>query len=311
MQIKKQLRFCPIVCIPLLLFAFAGCKEIQNMTTAEPTDTVQQDQIAEAVTEQPYSSIQLTAELTQELTRHLDELSSCVYPTRNTFEAKINNIRSGEQALQLTFSPTDYYYACAYYKTEHLFAEQHNYCCTTNYHWIGFSNEKDIQKTVQGAPLVVAFQINKASLRRDIKNLDATTPTVEHFQRYIPCFENSAGIISNIAAPSECPASFIYLTVQKSSVLYVSKDDTLFENMSFPLIEQNNEIYLTLFLFTELPDGKRNEAPLQLMLGNYYDALSAIMITGQHSISRSDGKIDQYGLFKLNDFLSIVKQGEK
>ena len=64
-------------------------------------------------------------------------------PPPPTLATEIQSIKDGAQALIVKYDPSNYYFVCGYYNSDHS-DESYRYCCAENYTWVKFYDPKDI-----------------------------------------------------------------------------------------------------------------------------------------------------------------------
>lgn len=245
----------------------------------------------------------LDRDLILSLTKYLYDLSVDHDMPDNSFATKIGKIERGIQALHVEFDPSDYYYACAYYNSDHEEDEEREYCCATQYTWIGFRSEDEIQEYYENAKLVVAFQINKAIFVVDILPSEKAVPQMEHFQRYKPEFHNGV----NIALPIICHDTFVYLNSSDKNTVYHSVTVFNHDWVTIPCVEFNNQFYFSICLSEEHSNGGRYNGDLYVELDDYYDALIGVMIVDEYSESNEQGTTHYcYGLLEFKDVMNAI-----
>ena len=277
----------------LLLLTSVGCNTPQTPTPTEPPVTPPATPPEEPTVLHP-DLIDSMVEYLQQLTAQYD------MPTYG-FDDKITFILNGKRAFHVKFNSSDYYYACAFYNPSHT--EPRRYCCAENYTWVGFENEADILETYNGEQLIVVLQINKAVVCQDILQDTWDGSTMEQYQLYTPKFENG----KNVASAVEFDGEFIFLSDSERLNLYCCEDYYFFRNVTLPCVELDGTCYLKYELYSEFPNGARDESDLQSDFGVYYDDLMEIMIADRYSVTQTTGEIDYYGLFELGEFADFLR----
>ncbi|MBQ8414507.1 MAG: hypothetical protein IJX58_04590, partial [Clostridia bacterium] len=74
-------------------------------------------------------------------------------------------------------------------------------------------------------------------------------------------------------------------------------------------VHLDGRYYIALELYNVGVDGKRYDYDNSWNLGEYYDSMMEIMITGRYSQIMSSGSMRHYGLFDIDEFVNkIVKK---
>lgn len=268
----------------LLLVCFAGCTVPDKYEEKVPTELQSQDALVCTLIEYLHSLF---------VSHDMPDTSTAI---------KIDEIKNGKQGLHVGFNSSAYYFVCAYYDNAHE-DETTDYCCATNYTWVKFENANEIIERYKDLRFVVAFQINKASFVTDIVTKKATVPNIEHFQEYVPNFNN--GFNANGAVVFD--TSFIYINSSDDRNVYHSiyaYDNVL---KTLPCTFLNDRYYIINDLYTIYPDGSRSDSNVISDFGGYYDALVNIMDTKNYSEIDEKGRTIFYGLIEINDFADCIK----
>ncbi len=297
---KKKFLSLLLLFVLLSNILLVGCD-----TTKPPKDsTTESKETTNPQISETYKAIPLADNLIVKLTAYLEKIHMNYELADASFSMKLNQIAEhGSIPLHVAFDPANYYFACAYYNDSHEqdLREKINFCCASEYTWVGFENESDITEAYMGAPLVVIFQINKAAFCQNILQDSDFAPTMEHFQIYILYPE-----IEQTPLPLTVNDTFIYLTRETKDVIYCSKEYVTHEHLTFPIVDLNGEQYISEPLFRSHPDGRKYERDIKWAFGAYYDELMAVMITDKYSVLNQDGFTTYYGLFKLEDIVNII-----
>ncbi len=240
--------------------------------------------------------------LIKSLTDYLKELNADyeLEMPELTLESRIDKINSGRTPLFASFDTVDNYFVCAYYKADREHDET-SYCCADNYTWVKVQRADCIPETYGGAPHVVSFQINTASTVSDLTGRAESVPSLGHFQMYSPEF--SGGVNKKAALDYNTP--IIYLNGTNDTAVYVSSYSYDFDYQTLPYVTLDGTTYITALRYTVEKDGTRNENDLHHDLGKYYDALTGIMRSENHSVETS-GTTSVYALFELGEFIDTV-----
>ena len=270
--------------------------------TTESTDPTDESSSEEESTEEEIleESFVPDEELVEKLIDYLQQLCVAYDIGETSLSIKTDEIKKGAQPLQVKFDPDKYYYVCAYHSPE-CPEEDFLYCHAEEYTWVGFSNEKNIAEYYNGVKLWAAFQINKTSLCIDLLPGDRNVPKVEHFKMYFPVFENGVNTTTRL----EYKDTFIYLNSSDSDVVYMCSNHILHDFVSIPYIELDGKCYITQYLYTGEP-SPTYKTKLKWEFGEYYDALTEIMITDKYSKIDNVGRKIYYGLFEINAFVDKV-----
>ena len=214
-------------------------------------------------------------------------------------ERKIDRIKKGNQALLVDFKSSSYYFVCGYYNNQHK-NEDDIFCCANKYTWVKYEDESFIKENYGESKLIIAFQINKASLIIDIFSNEETACVMEHCQTFAPEFVNG----KNIKSPYVFDESFVYINSSNKTNLY--HFTSFYENKfnTFPSIYFDGKYYLTTKLCIKYIDGQCFESSLS-DFGKYENDWKSIMLTDKYSVSTEE-KTVYYGLVDINDFVNII-----
>lgn len=281
------LKLIPFITIIVLLVCLIGCNNTDQNINDTPLD----------------GTYLLTEELINTLVSYLNDIPFEYDIPETSLAVKLNRIKDGENGFFVEFDQYEYFYACAYFTTDHQSKEETDHCCIKNYKWTGYEKKEDIKEYNKGYKIVVTFQINKASICHDIVNEHSATPAFEHYQIYSPKFENN----SNIAPAILFDYSLIYITSSNDDFIYFSADDKNHELNKLSCLELDGETYITTPLYTEYTDGHKFETNLKVEFGDYYNDLLKIMINGKYSKTGSQNEITHYGLFAIDSIKNIIK----
>ena len=221
----------------------------------------------------------------------------------SSLSRKIDNIKNGHQPLLVDFDPDIFYFVCGYYDgiTEDGPLKYRN---SEEYTWIRFESTNEIKDTYESKKFIVAFQINKALLVKDIASEKAIIPRVEHFQMYEPIFENGVNTNTHIVFEKE----FIYLNPSNTERVYHSTSAFNHQVVTIPCILLDNEYHITRVTYSIHANGNKAEGNLKGDFGTYYDALMSIMNTAKYSVTNEQGRTDYYGLIDIDDFVNHIIQ---
>lgn len=214
---------------------------------------------------------------------------------------KIDIMKKEESSLLVSFEESYSYYMCGYYHGTHEH-EAIEYCCVDNYAWVKYDQADEVSEYYNGEPCVVVFQINKASLVKNVSSDEKYAPGVEHFQMYIPQFRGGKNINPNIAYNS----IFIYLGQPDGSTVYCSESRYDYDNLTLPCIHLENLYYIPAELYTDYPTGERAQGNVSALFGEYYNDLTAIMITDKYCVMDDKGATTQFGLIEIEALLDKI-----
>lgn len=227
-----------------------------------------------------------------------------------SFSGKVNGIKNGAQPLHVAFDPNNYYFVGGYYNTTHENSVL-DYVNASEYVWVGYESETEIQEYYNDMPCVVVFQINKALTVTNILS-DEPANDMEHFQIYKPTFENGV----NIGAPVVFDKTFIYL----NNFINHFDEDTIYHstswyyhrNITISCVCLDGEYYLPFYLAT-LEDGEIFDAQQALStdqitytLGEYYDAIIGVMDAERYSVAVTEEYTYRYGVVSIDDFINSI-----
>lgn len=287
----------------LLLMCFSGCGIINNTNGDKNKETTDDTTIKDNNASIVKGDLDKSNKLVCTLIEYLQSLF-CDYELPNTSTAiKIDEIKSGKQALHVAFNKSECYFVCAYYNDGHN-DEAKDYCCVTDYTWVKFNDANEISEKYNDLNFIVGFQINKASLVRDIKTKGAKVPSIEHFQEYVPNFND--GINTNDAI--EFDTNFIYLNSTVDETVYHSLSAYYNGLIIIPCVSFNEKCYVVKELYTIYPDGTRYDKNLVQDFGEYYDALVAVMDTESYSKIDDKERTIFYGLIEIKDFANCINK---
>lgn len=280
--------------------------EVQEATEAASETAQSAAQSAaqtEAVTKEnePTTGMTLSDDLIRVLRKYLQDINMEYELIDVTYADKLDMIRNGTQAVYAEFDPSEVYYACAYYPLTETDTEI-DYCCVSNYTWIGYEDPGDIQEYYDGAPCIVSFQINRAGSVRDILSDEKAAPGMEHFQMYKPMFQNGVNVSSSVPFDD----SIVYLHSSGQDTVYFASAAYDYRQKTMLCTESDDLVYLAVELYTVNASGNRSEANLTVELGVYYDALMRIMILDQYQVQKENGSTMYYGLLKPGDLVKEV-----
>ena len=290
-KIKFGCLFIILVCLTLLCGCFSH------------TGRFSDDDSVDKIYEQSFAvedSDTLTDELIDVLVEYLQGLSVEYELPDTSLSIKIDKIKKGQQPLLVDFDPTNFYFVCGYYDgiTENGPLKYRN---SNEYTWVRFESADKIQENHEDKNFIVAFQINKALLVRDIASPQAIIPRIEHFQMYEPIFENGVNTNTHVVFEKE----FIYLNPSNAERIYHSTSLFNHQVVTIPCINYD-EYYISHFMYSIHINGEKDEMNLRGVFDQYYDSLMSVIQPTKYSITRSSGTTDYYGLITINDFAKII-----
>lgn len=290
----------------LLLACFAGCtvpKDDEIGSTAAPdgTDTMPPVEHGIVLTQADH-------ELVQAVITFLEECFLYQYDLlEDSLTARLDEIKHRAQPLHVAVDPTSCYYVCGYYSSPEQ--EKNNYRHANEYTWVKYTDAHHIPNTYKGLEYVVAVQINPIAFANDLKNPNATVPTMQHMSFYETTFENGLNVADLVAID----LSFVYLNYNnKMGNLYISSEVPYHESTTVECIKHNGEYMIPVELYTKKADGTLGyQYRLEDEFGAYYDALMPLMKTGEYSVVNKYGTTVFYGLISLDDFAEVIKSNER
>ena len=291
-KIKFTCLFIILICLTLLCGCFSHTGRFSDDDSANNTN-VQSFAVEDSDT--------LTDELIDALVEYLQGLGVEYELPDTSLSIKIDNIKKGQQPLLVDFDPDIFYFVCGYYDgvTENGPLKYRN---SNEYTWVRFESADEIQENHEDKKFIVAFQINKALLVRDIVTPKAILPRVEHFQMYDPVFENGVNTNTHVVFEEE----FIYLNKSSVERIYHSTSLYYHQLVTINCINYDNEYYLLQYVHSIHINGEKDERNLKGEFSNYYDTLISIMDTSKCSVTRENGRVDYYGLIDIDDFVNRV-----
>ena len=222
-----------------------------------------------------------------------------------TLEDQINSIKGDRiQPLLVDFEPNNCYFVCGYHSCDEDLSDKGDYYCASEYTWVKYESEKNIKDNFDDKAFIVAFQINRPSLTKNILIGDENSKSVETIDLYTPEFVNG----TNVSTFKAVDRTYIHLTASEADVIYLSSYKPNFLN-EIPCIRLENKYYIVLELYNIGVDGERHDYDNSLNLGEYYNSMMEIMITGKYSKVMTSGSTRHYGLFGIDEFVErIVKE---
>ena len=267
----------------VMLTCFSGCEDILDYIWPQNTTVPPADDAA----------------LINALIAHLEMIDADLEWIVFSYGNKIDQIKSGAQAVHVAFNEANSYFMCGYFDCSHD-DEKRNYRCVRSYEWVKYESADEIQENYNSKKHIVSFQINNALFIKDIISKRAKLPRVEYYQMYVPEFEN--GI--NIEKPIEFEETFIYLNRTKDVNVYCSSEHRTHFNSIFPCIYINGKYYLKLEAGRS-KDGCFQTAMLDRDLGKYYISVEGIMEKEQYIVSDEE-TVYYYRLVAVDEFVREI-----
>lgn len=291
-KIKFTCVFIILICLTLLCGCFS---HTENFADDDSVDIIYEQSFAVE------DSNTLNDELIDSLVDYLQNLYVEYELPDTSLSGKIDKIKNGQQPLFVDFDPTDFYFVCGYYDgiTENGPLKYRN---SEEYTWVRFESTNEIKEIHGDKNFIVAFQINKALLVRDIASKKAIIPRIEHFQMYEPIFESGVNTNAHIIFEKE----FIYLNPSNAERVYHSTSAFNHQVVTIPCILLDYEYYITRVTYSIHANGNKAEGNLKGDFGKYYDALISIMDTTKYSVTTTQGRTDYYGLIDIDDFVDHI-----
>ncbi len=219
-------------------------------------------------------------------------------------EYQIDIIKSGSvQPLLVDIDSSDYYFICAYFNCNQHEDENDEYNCASEYTWVKYENENAIKDSFESKAFIEAFQINRASITKDIITGDSKSRLAEQVNVYWPEFRGGV----NVSPADFSNRTFIFLNKSQGDTVYHS----LLINDEFYAIDcicLDDEYYIPIETHSENANGELfDSTTFEWELGEYYDALTKIMITGKYSRkSNQTNETTYYGLFDIDQFVDKI-----
>lgn len=312
-----------LILILTLIFAltlcFVACDELgdnsddgqsQNVLsngtpeTEEPMNESDNTYTVEDVSLTVLSEEEKNEKLLSKLIKYLKDLHVNYDMIESPFCSKMGNIKSGAYAYQVAFDSENYYYICGYYNSTHEFEDYESVykCCVDKYNWVKFESPEEISEYYNGEKLIVAFQINKARFVKNIFSDSVDVPQIEHFQIYDAVFENGLNIKDSICFDE----MFIYLTHSKDSVEFHSVSSVEHRWITIYCVDINGESYIAIPLCRETSIGSGYSWDLEWEFGEYYNALTEILIKDRYSEKDKNDTVYYYGLLDFDEFGRVI-----
>lgn len=245
--------------------------------------------------------LQATDERVVELLEYIEELSwSCQGSVPYKFSSKVDCVKNGGQALLVNYQSSETYFICGYYTEDY---EPIFHWDAPKYTWVKFENENEITETYNNLILAIAFQFNVANAVTDIVTRDAEVPNVEFYQEYTPIFNEALNTNTAIAFDRIFLHPISNENSKKDSIYYSAFES---EYYSLSLLYFNYQYYIIEYHYTSKSDGTNTAGYLAEEFGEYYDALSKVMITNEYCRVNENGDASFYVLIKFEDFVNLT-----
>ncbi|MBQ7326958.1 MAG: hypothetical protein IJW93_05750 [Clostridia bacterium] len=220
----------------------------------------------------------------------------------STLENKINSIKSGRiQPLLVDFKPDNCYFVCGYHSCDEDLSDKEDYYCASKYTWVKYESEKDIKDSYDDKAFIVAFQINRPSLTKNILTGDKKSQSVETIGLYKPKFVSG----TNVSTFKVVDSTYIHLTASESDIVYLSSYEPNYLN-EIPCVRLDDRYYIALEIYTVGVDGKRHDYDNSWNFGEYYNSVMEIMITGKYSQAITSVSTRHYGLLDIDEFVEKI-----
>ena len=270
-----------------LLCCTVGCQKTPENNEGGPVELKNDDELVEALRKQ----------LKNALTHYDIAVTSP--------ENQMDDIKNGDQALLVDFRASSIYYVCAYSGSGHDELEE-PYCCVEDHVWVKYNNIENVREIYKDKKIAASFQINIASLVRDIISGEEGTVNIENFTQFEAGFEN--GALAN--EPSSFDDTFIYINSSDKKNIYHSLSLPNHATRRISCIYLDGKYYVSGFLYHANPGGEVSEsdgfANLKMLVGKYYDDIITVMDTETYRITYEDGTICVYGIVEIGDFVNCI-----
>ena len=238
--------------------------------------------------------VNVSKELAEELAYEMCMQKPDVTPPYFSIERQINFIKSGYQALLVTFEEVNTYYVGIYYYGDHGFHDPLAYIntCPLEYTFVSFSDVDKIPESYNNKELKAVYVIWEISSVNDIVDENASVPI---FSMYDYVSRKNG----EIQPPDMPDYGLIYLNGIYNDInaenIYFSKDSYLCNVITITTVIIEGENYAILPTYDERDCGE------------YYDALSAVVDTEKFYTESQNGKITYWPVVKVSDFAELLK----
>lgn len=302
---KKRFLVLLTVVLVMLCFVLVGCVIDDDAAERDETADTNETGVAQDNdnfhTEKTFTP---EGKLLGRLYEYLEWQTMQFAPPEPGIERLIDYMVGGYAPMLVNYEPDDFYFVCAYYNVKHN-SETEEYCCKSEYTWVGFYNAEDIPETYLGKSLVAAFQINKAGRGESIIN-DFEEPYFESIRMYQPTFENGMNIADSVKNDSVYLYICANYELDDETIYVFSGYLTFFDVIS--CVEFEGKTYISFYIdWVENADEERIEEVLRVELGEYYDSLRAITETDKYTEVNHWGRTERYALIDLEDFAAFIE----
>ncbi len=292
----RTIRFGCILIIFLCLTLLCGCfSHTGSFSDDDSVDNIYEQSFAVENGDTPND------ELIASLVDYLQELYVFHDMPSSSLAIKINQIKNGYQPLLVDFDPTDFYYICGYYDGI-IEIGPLKYKNVAEYTWVRYESKDEIKEIHGDKNFVVAFQINKALLVKDILSEKSIVPNVEHFQMYDPIFDKGVNINDSVVFEK----TFIYLNPSSQSNVYLASSAYNHDLVSIPCIKSANIYYVSQYIYSINSSGEKNEANLPVLFDQYYESLMSVIQPTKSDTTNSWGTTYYYGWITIDDFVNHI-----
>ena len=304
---KKIILF--LLAISLILVLLSGCSSKSGEQSDSPPDgsneeTPDDEKKDNENKENENNSTSIKLSHDDDIVLHLAELlgeldEEVEYP-KNTGR-KIQEIQSGMQALLVDFNGAEKYFVCGYYTESHEFLSD-DFCCRDKYTWVKYDKAEDITEYFENKKCVVAFQIDNASVVKDIISPENEVPKMTHSLKYEPKFENGV----NTNQPVAFDEPYIYLNDSAESEIYHStSSENTKVNSTMPCIYLDERYYL---VFESSYVDKSGEVTVNNLVSDldkyyYFMVLDCVLHIDEYSVTDKNGESTNYAIIAVEDFI--------
>lgn len=313
--------------LSLLLMHFSGCSFIDNLIQKTPHEKEMPEKNKSHLKNigKPIDPITInegeidkSCDLISMLRAYLfQSCLACIYPASKTLYQQINDVKNGIQPLHVAFDPNNYYFVAAYYNSPDDHHETDCYYgCANDYTWVCYKNASSIQEYYNEQKCLEVFQVNLALTITDIVSGDRSTPDIQHYQPYVPMFENGL----NIKDPLFFNNMLIYLNhplcldldlelnqfCQNTSTVYYYHNIYYRDIVEIPCCYIGDNYYIPLYMYTVYSDGSQSpHKDYTQDFGKYYDSLTEIMQYEKYTVTNANGS-SVYAVISIEDFFDVL-----
>ena len=294
----------------LFLCCFVGCRKAPENNDGVKGDEKEEDKYDGA------QELEKDNELVKVLEEFLRNALTNYDRMPKTLEEKMNDIKNGDRAYLVDYRSSSVYYVCAYSESDH--EERYGpYCCVDGYVWVKYDNIEDVREIYKDKKIAASFQMNIASLVRDIISGEEGTVNIENFTQFYPKFENGALVNEQDAFED------IYVYIENIREIKESDSNDIYHSRflsynhicTIPCKNFDNKYYVTRQLYYIRSNGESDQAEIyeelkNYQFGKYYDALISVMDTDTYRITHEDAGITYvYGIVEIGDFVNCIGNG--